>query len=108
MAAALNGMPASGTWDWETDVDIAGYGFGGAITAIVAHDAGAQVLLLEKATHPGGNSLVSGGGIVLADDAGQAYDYMHTTSGGRTREGVLGVLARGTAGRGGVLPPPAP
>ncbi len=97
MAERLNGMPASGKWDWETDVAIAGYGFGGAITAIVAHDAGAQVLLLEKASHPGGNSLVSGGGIVLADDADQAFAYLQATSGGRTDEDVLRAFADGLA-----------
>ena len=55
MAEALNGIPASGTWNWKTDVAIAGYGFGGAITAIVAHDAGAQVSSSRRRPIPGGN-----------------------------------------------------
>ena len=38
------------------DLVIAGYGLAGAITAIAAHDAGAEVVLLEKSPHFGGNS----------------------------------------------------
>jgi succinate dehydrogenase/fumarate reductase flavoprotein subunit len=95
MGEQPNGTPARGSWDWESDVVIAGYGFGGAITAIAAHDAGAQVLLLEKAIHPGGNSLVSGGGLSMAYDAEQALAYLLTTSGGRTDEAVLRAFAQG-------------
>ena len=45
-------------WDAEYDVVIAGYGFAGGAAAIAAADAGARVLLLEKAPegHEGGNS----------------------------------------------------
>jgi len=49
-------------WDEEADVVIVGYGFAGSAAAIAAHDAGANVLLLEKAPEAdkGGNSRVSG------------------------------------------------
>ena len=47
-------------WDEEADVVVVGYGFAGSAAAIAAHDAGAKVLMLEKAPeeHKGGNSRV--------------------------------------------------
>ncbi len=36
-------------WNKEADVVVIGYGAAGATTAITAHDAGAKVLILEKA-----------------------------------------------------------
>lgn len=51
-----------GLWDYTADVVIVGYGGAGVAAAIEAHDAGASVLVLEKAPTPdGGNSGVSGG-----------------------------------------------
>ena len=49
-------------WDVEADVVILGTGFAGQVSAIVAHDAGASVLVLEKAPekHQGGNSRICG------------------------------------------------
>ena len=49
-----------GKWDAEADVVVVGYGGAGAATAITAHDAGAKVLLLEKAPlgHEGGKTRV--------------------------------------------------
>ena len=38
------------------DLVIVGYGLAGATTTIVAHDARAKVVLLEKSGHLGGNS----------------------------------------------------
>lgn len=45
-------------WDAEYDVVVLGYGFAGSAAAIAAADAGAHVLLAEKAPegHEGGNS----------------------------------------------------
>jgi succinate dehydrogenase/fumarate reductase flavoprotein subunit len=53
-------------WDYETDVVILGNGFAGQAAAIEAHDAGASVILLEKAPEEfaGGNSRVCGQGII--------------------------------------------
>jgi len=42
------------SWDREADVVVAGYGGAGAVTAISAHDAGAKVLVVEKAPIEGG------------------------------------------------------
>lgn len=47
--------------DIETDVIVVGYGYAGASAAISAHDAGSDVVILEKMARPGGNSRVSGG-----------------------------------------------
>ena len=51
-------------WDAEYDVVVIGYGFAGGVTAIAAADAGAKVLLLEKAMRglEGGNSRYAGQG----------------------------------------------
>ena len=38
-----------GKWDVVADVVVVGFGAAGAATAITAHDAGARVLILEKA-----------------------------------------------------------
>jgi succinate dehydrogenase/fumarate reductase flavoprotein subunit len=47
-------------WNYEADVVILGTGFAGQVSAIVAHDTGASVLMIEKASekHQGGNSRI--------------------------------------------------
>lgn len=52
------------TWDLETDVVVAGFGYAGCAAAINAAEEGAQVLVLEKAPeeYAGGDSSCSGGG----------------------------------------------
>jgi succinate dehydrogenase/fumarate reductase flavoprotein subunit len=52
----------------KTDVLVVGYGFAGAIAAIVAHDAGARVLISEKMAQFGGCSMLSGGGVTYVQD----------------------------------------
>jgi hypothetical protein len=51
-------------WDEETDVVVVGFGGAGSSAAIGASDAGANVIVLEKAPEgqEGGNTSVSGGG----------------------------------------------
>lgn len=51
-------------WDEETDVVVIGFGGSGGSAAIAASDAGANVLILEKANEAdaGGNTSVCGGG----------------------------------------------
>ena len=53
-------------WDEIADVVIIGSGFAGLAAAIEAHDAGASVIILEKMNAPGGNSIISDGGIAAA------------------------------------------
>lgn len=48
-------------WDTTTDVLVIGFGGAGAAAAIEAHDAGAKVLILEKAPIAGGSTSLSGG-----------------------------------------------
>ncbi len=74
-----------------------GYGYAGAITAIEAAKAGAQVLLTEKMPTPGGISICSGGAVRSAHDADEAFAYLQATCGGRTPDNVLRVLADGFA-----------
>jgi succinate dehydrogenase/fumarate reductase flavoprotein subunit len=83
-AAKLPGVPSY--WDLSADVVVLGHGFAGQMSAIAAAEAGATVLLLEKAPQKfsGGNSRVCGQGIwtpssgVLTD----AFNYMKAMSAG--------------------------
>ena len=54
------------TWSYTADVVILGTGLAGLTAAIVANDAGANVLILEKLdqVHEGGNSRVAGNWLV--------------------------------------------
>lgn len=52
-------------WDLEADVIVVGFGCAGACAAIEAREAGADVLLLERATTGGGTSAMSGGQIYM-------------------------------------------
>ena len=63
-------LPAK--WDYEADVVVVGFGLAGINAALVADDARANVILLEKAPEKfaGGNSTVSGGASVLHTAAG--------------------------------------
>ena len=92
------GNGAGNGFDDEFDIVIVGYGYAGGIAAIEAHDAGARVLLIDKMANPGGISVCSYGAMRSAHDAGAAFRYLKATSGGRTPDDVLKVLADGMAG----------
>lgn len=81
----------------EFDVIVVGYGFAGALAAMTAAESGCRVLLAEKAPHPGGISICSGGAMRSAHDPDQAFDYLKATNGGRTPDNVIRVLADGMA-----------
>jgi succinate dehydrogenase/fumarate reductase flavoprotein subunit len=53
-------------WNISADVVVAGFGGAGAAAAIEAHDAGADVVILEKEARGGGCTRVSMGGIYCA------------------------------------------
>ena len=62
-------------WDIETDVVVGGTGAGGLTSAIVAHDRGLRVVVLEKSIAIGGGTAVSDGevwipGSHIAEKAG--------------------------------------
>ena len=48
-------------WDVETDVVVLGSGGAALTTAILAHDQGAEVFILEKSDQIGGTTAFSGG-----------------------------------------------
>ncbi len=48
-------------WDLETDVLVVGTGASGLVAAIVAHDEGSKVTVIEKTDKVGGATAVSGG-----------------------------------------------
>ena len=73
-------------WDKEADVVVVGFGGAGGSAAIAAHDAGAEVLVLEKMPVPGGQTVVSGGVVYgcntsvqeangVTDSAAEMYEY---------------------------------
>ena len=53
-------------WDEITDVLVIGSGFSGLAAAIEAYNNGASVIIMEKMNAPGGNSIISDGGIAAA------------------------------------------
>jgi succinate dehydrogenase/fumarate reductase flavoprotein subunit len=85
-------------WNKEVDVIVVGYGAAGGITAITAHDAGAQVLLIEKMPHPGGISILSGGGVAFARNAEGAFQYLKRTCNGTTPDDILRTMAKEMVG----------
>lgn len=82
-------------WDQLVDVLVVGFGFAGGASAIAAHDAGAEVLVVEKMPHPGGISICSAGGVRIADDADAAFVYLKETNAGTSPDENLRVLADG-------------
>ena len=64
------------TWDKETDVVVVGYGGAGAAAAIEAHDAGADVLILESTEKGGGNTTVAFGGFLCPTNVKGAITYI--------------------------------
>ena len=62
----------TGKWDFEADIVIAGFGGAGGCAAIEAHDAGAEIILIEKQQenrhYP--NTRMSGGGYHSPDPYG--------------------------------------
>ena len=83
------------SFDHICDVIVVGCGYAGAVAAIEAHDAGADVLILEKAPDIGGISICSAGGLRIAYDANEALTYLTETNAGTTDNSVLNTLAVG-------------
>jgi len=84
-------------WDIETDVLVVGYGLAGGVAAIVAHDEGAKVLILEKGQYPGGCSILAGGAVKCVDDVEAAVEYLTAISGGRVGADLIRAFAEGLA-----------
>lgn len=88
-------MASEQHWTKSVDVVVVGCGYAGANAAIAAHDAGAQVLVLEKMPRAGGISICSGGGIRVAKDADSAFAYLRRTNGDTAPDDTLRALAEG-------------
>jgi succinate dehydrogenase/fumarate reductase flavoprotein subunit len=86
--------------DLEVDVVVVGYGGAGAAAAITAHDAGAQVLLLEKNGSGGGNTRISGGSIRTYTDRAKAVEYTHALCEGATDVDIIRAFVEESAGNG--------
>ena len=87
-------------WDLETDLLVIGSGGAGLTGAIVAHDRGAKVLVLEKSGKVGGTTAVSGGvlwipnnhhmpEVDIDDSREDALTYMKRLSDGRSDEALI-------------------
>lgn len=84
-------------WDLQTDVLVVGYGLAGGVAAAVAHDDGADVLILEKSEYPGGCSILAGGSAKCVENAELAIEYLTATSGGRVDDEVIRAFAEALA-----------
>src|SRR5712692_5767910 len=82
-------------WREAADVVVVGYGYAGAVSAIEAHDAGADVLLIEKMPDPGGISITSGGNVRIVENAEEGLRHLQATNAGTTPDSVLQALAAG-------------
>src|SRR4051795_3192860 len=75
------GMPRN--WDAEADVVVVGFGAAGFAASVTAHDAGARVLILEKAPEGqhGGNTRVAGQGYLNTSSPDKAAAYLRALCG---------------------------
>jgi succinate dehydrogenase/fumarate reductase flavoprotein subunit len=84
------------------DVVVAGYGPAGACAAIAAHDAGANVVVVESASRGGGNAPNSGG-FLFDLPAQDMAGHLEALCFGRTDRAVIDAYAEGLHGIGGWL-----
>lgn len=78
------GVQQNGWVSTKTDIVVIGYGAAGIAAAITAHDAGAQVVVVEKGTadtHTP-NTRMSGGMVMVATDAAEATAYLDACADG--------------------------
>lgn len=73
---------------WDTDVLVVGAGGAGFSSAITAAQEGAEVIMIEKSSVAGGNTLMQGGAFNTNDDAAQAETIL-TEAEKNTLDGYL-------------------
>jgi succinate dehydrogenase/fumarate reductase flavoprotein subunit len=78
-------------WDMEIDVVVVGFGGAGAAAAIEAHDAGAEVIIIEKAPHnlPGGNTGCCAGYMLVPSSVSDGIDYYRALAFGTVEDEEL-------------------
>ena len=107
-APAAKGAGSERTWDRETDVLVCGFGAAGAACAIEAATNGAEVLLVEKGSLPGGSMCRSGGGMAgagttmqkdagIEDSADAFYDWIMLATDGLCPSDIARVYADNSA-----------
>ncbi len=71
------------TWDRQADVVVVGCGAAGVATAITVYEAGANVIVLEKAPkgQEGGNTRVAGQGYLNTSAVDKASTYLKALCG---------------------------
>jgi succinate dehydrogenase/fumarate reductase flavoprotein subunit len=92
-------MARNRSWTSETDVLVIGSGGAALVAALVAHDQGARVRLVERTDVIGGTTAVSGGGMYMplhhhrspdnSDTREDALDYVRAAAAGRVDDGRL-------------------
>lgn len=81
-------------WDHETDFLVVGSGGGGMTAAIVAHDQGAKVLVVEKGKKFGGSTGMSGGALWVPMN-----DHLRAAGVGDSRDEAITYLRQVTKGK---------
>src|SRR5437764_8610306 len=87
-------------WDIEADVVVIGSGAAGLTAALAAHDAGAKVVVVEKASKVGGTTAVSGGvvwvpnnhhmaEVGVKDSREDALKYVRRLADGRSNDALI-------------------
>ena len=85
---------ATQQWDRVVDVVVVGSGGAALVAATLAHDQGAETLVVEKAAMIGGTTAVSGGGIWLPGNHKMAEAGIEDS-----REAALTYIRRVTKGK---------
>ena len=81
-------------WDVDADVVVVGTGGAGLTAAILAHDHGARVVVVERSDKVGGTTAVSGGGLWIPMN-----DHMAEVGASDTRDEALAYCIALTAGQ---------
>jgi succinate dehydrogenase/fumarate reductase flavoprotein subunit len=87
-------------WDYEADVVVVGLGGAGAVTAATAQDAGAKVIVLEKAPIEGGGASRMSTAFTAyckPEDVDGAAEYLYEATFGTTPMDVCQAWAEGIA-----------
>ena len=78
-------------WDEETDVVVLGCGGAGAVAAISASDAGAQVVIIEKGSDGGGNTRLATMAFLCPANNSSAREHIKALSFGTLGEDIIDV-----------------